>query len=171
MKPIFFKSTFNQSQSDAGRLPIERALKLLLPGFRRTIRPSPREDRKGADTKAIVGKRKVHIDYKIRSKDPRTWGEDDLAIELYSVVEKRIRGYQNKSTDFLLWIFKDTGRYVLVPFQPFLELYKTHWKEWEFWLTEPRQTTRLGLTTYSSSFAMVPFNIFETIATEVILEQ
>lgn len=170
MKPIAFKNAFTQSQLDADRLPIERALKLLLPGFIRTIKTSDKEDRKGADTKAIVGKRTVHIDYKIRSMDPREWGENDLAIEIHSVIEKRIRGYQNKTTDFLLWIFKDSGRFVLVPFKPFFALYEAHWKEWEFWLSEPRQTTRIGRTTYHSSYAMVPFKNFESIATEVTLD-
>lgn len=169
MNSINFKSSFKKSQVDAKAFPIDKALELLLPGFRHTIPTTDEEDRLGADAKAKINRDIAKLDYKVRSCDPRTWGEDDLVIEIYSVVEKQIRGYANRSTDYLVWIYSDTRRCVIIPFEKFKKIYAEHWTEWDFWLSEPDQTTRMGNTIYHSRFAKVPFEIFSPIAKEVTL--
>lgn len=165
-----FLNDLLKSKNDADSFPVVNALEELFPGLKRVQKTSRKEDLAGADRKAVLADHQhANIDLKVRSRDPKSWGEDDLVVELYSVYEKRIRGYRNKNTDFLLWIYTDTGRAVLIPFQPFLDIYEKHWDEWEHWLAEPMQWTRLRNCRYRSQFALVPYRYFEHIARVVTL--
>lgn len=165
-----FKNDLVKSREAAKAFPVQTALEMLLPGVAKILDVSRKEDLAGADCKIpLEDGTIVNIDFKVRSVDPRTWGVDDLAIEIYSVCEKQIRGYQDKSTDYLLWLFTSTNRTVLVPFEPFLDIYEEKWKEWEFWLAEPKQRTRMGNTFFHSQFAKVPFDRFRHIAAETEL--
>lgn len=117
----YFNKDLKQSLEDTRKLPIDEILAGLFPDLlsvRKCV--SDREDILGSDV--IVHQRYNHrkkVDLKFRSSDTLNWGHDDLAIEIWSVYEKRIPGYYGKETDYIVWIFKDTLRAVAVPFPAF----------------------------------------------------
>ena len=164
-----FKTSLRNSILATKAFPLRAALKQLVPGFMRYEFSSDSEDRQGYDLVVTTRWKTERFDLKLRSRDSRVWGEDDLIVEIYSVVESSIRGYQSRKTDRLLWLFTDTKRAVLFDFAKFREIYDRHFDEWEFWLSEPDQTTRLGHHTYHSRFAPVPFRYFASIAKEVTI--
>ncbi|GAJ02930.1 unnamed protein product, partial [marine sediment metagenome] len=83
-------------------------------------RASPEEDRHGTDfwvnrTNTLP---KLSIDLKAREIDPLSFDppKDDLALETYSNVANKTKGWtrdDSKRTDYILWFFKPTKRWVL----------------------------------------------------------
>lgn len=116
-----FEKSLSQSLRDTRELPLGRLLKELFPSLAAwTPTRNPRDDIDGSDGQLFLSDgRRYHIDLKFRTYDPLRWSNDDLAIELWSVLEKRIPGYRNKKTDYIVWVYKDTLRTVAVPFRPF----------------------------------------------------
>lgn len=116
-----FHHDLQRSINTTNQLPIDTILKSLFTdfiGFK--IVKNERQDRKGSDIIVILrGGKRLRVDLKIRSSDPLRWGNDDLAIEIWSVVEKRIPGYYAKNTDYIIWIFEDSLRAVAVPYRSF----------------------------------------------------
>ncbi len=164
-----FEKSFHASLESCRSLPMQRLLKELFPEMVRFFWADSRLDKMGSDLVVVLPDRQIHIDVKIRSDDPREWGEDDIAVELYSVVEKKKRGYQNEVCDYLLWGFEKTQRAVLVPFKPFQTYHAKYFAFWEKWRAELPQTTVLkDGTTYHSTFCFVPFDLIKPIAKEAI---
>lgn len=87
----------------------------------------------------------LSVDCKVREKDfIEVNGCDDLALESWSVVEKNKVGWTrdtSKQTDFVLWLWKDTGRWLLVPFQMLCKVFSDNWKEWRREFKTARQYT------------------------------
>jgi hypothetical protein len=98
-------------------------------------RANEKEDRHGTDywvtTKAG---QEYSIDIKAREKDWRKKHpkEDDLALESWSVKGKRVGWTRDtsKRTDYILWIWLDTGRNTLVPFPMLCSVFMDKWEEW-----------------------------------------
>lgn len=79
-------------------------------------------DRRGIDYWVILKSGvRISIDVKVREIDfAAKDGKDDLALESWSVVENRKPGWTwdgSKKTDYILWLWVDTGRWCLLPFQ------------------------------------------------------
>jgi hypothetical protein len=79
----------------------------------------------------------ISVDVKIRREDwaakPEPDRADDLALETWSVVEKRKIGWTRDSrqrTDYILWLWTDTGRWCLVPFAMLCAVFQEKWPEW-----------------------------------------
>jgi hypothetical protein len=73
------------------------------------------------------------IDVKYRKSDCQKYGDDDICLEVYSVVEKKKIGWtldDTKSTDWVLWIWGDTQRHEFLPFQELKQAFKMHGKKW-----------------------------------------
>ncbi len=102
----------------------------------------------------------VSVDCKIRKQDWLAKGKDDLALETWSVVEKRKVGWTrdvNKRTDYVLWLWKDTGRFVLIPFQMLLRVFESHWQVWrKKYQCNVQKTVRGGGREYHSECVFVP---------------
>jgi hypothetical protein len=79
----------------------------------------------------------LSVDVKIRREDwaakPEPDRADDLALEVWSVKEKNKIGWTRdagKRTDYVLWLWVDTGRWCLVPFAMLCAVFQDKWKEW-----------------------------------------
>lgn len=120
-----------------GRAISGTAEKILLdniPGAVSVAKSTDVEDRSGTDWWVCLenGKR-VSVDLKAREKDCQTFGNDDLALEILSVVEADKIGWTadaNKMTDFILWLWEDTGRWTLVSFCQLCAVFRDHYGEW-----------------------------------------
>jgi hypothetical protein len=114
---------------DIGQLLLER-----IPGALKISKASERDDRSGTDywidhARGVP----ISVDTKIRNEDPiEKRGRDDLALETWSVVGTKI-GWtldETKRTDYILWWFKPTRRWVLIPFLQLQAVFKIRQDEW-----------------------------------------
>lgn len=116
---------------------LEEILLANIPGACKVHLPHVSNDRNGTDrwVEMISGPSMLRIDAKVRTEDyafkPKP--EDDLALETWSVVEQKIVGWTrdtSKQTDFILWIWQDTGRWCLVPFRMLCRVFNDNWLAW-----------------------------------------
>lgn len=134
-----------------------------IPGAVAVTRASANDDRSGTDY--WVGRRNgaaLSVDTKVREHD---WAathadEDDLALETFSVIERNVIGWSRnpiKRTDYILWLWKDTGRWCLVPFPMLAAVTEQHWAEWrQIYRSARQRTVRTGTTEYHSECVFVP---------------
>ena len=169
--PRLFEKSLAKSFRDTESFPLNLAFSQLFPGFRSYSQSEKKFDLQGSDVRIQMGDRAIHADLKFRDTDPRLWREDDLAIELLSVVELGIRGYGNQRTDYIIWVFKNSGRVVAVPFAPFKRFYNVNWNYWYFWRAEkPQKTVMKNGYSYNSIHCYVPFDLVADMALEVQVE-
>jgi hypothetical protein len=101
----------------------------------------------------------LSVDCKVREQDWAPKGYDDVALETWSVVEKRIPGWtrdKEKQTDYVLWLWKDTGRWMLVPFQMLLGVFENCWVDWSSKHKTAKQFTPRQSGGYHSECVFVP---------------
>lgn len=122
------------SQGLASGATVDRVLLEGIPGSLMVHQAHSHNDRSGTDWWVEMrGGNFLSVDAKIRSEDWITKGKDDLALETWSVVEARKVGWTrdvNKRTDYVLWLWQDTGRWCLVPFQMLCGVFGDNWKRW-----------------------------------------
>jgi len=97
----------------------------------------------------------VSVDVKVRERD---FGQKDVALEVWSVVENKVEGWTrdpNKRTDYILWYWKDTKRSCLIPFQMLCGAFQDNWREWCDKYKTAKQYTDKG-TGYHSKCVFVP---------------
>lgn len=85
----------------------------------------------------------LSVDCKVREVDWSERGEDDLALETWSVIGQKV-GWtrdEGKRTDYILWLWMDTGRWCLVPFIMLCAVYQDKWEEWRNEYKTSRQHT------------------------------
>lgn len=120
------------------------------------------EDRNGTDyfVEMDSGKR-LSVDVKIREKDFSTinpaW--DDLALETFSVIEKEVVGWtrnSQKQTDYILWLWQDTGRWCLIPFIMLCNIFSENWESWKMRYKTKQQLTTFNGRKYHSECVFVP---------------
>jgi len=118
-----------------------------IPGALGAYKSTQEEDRSGVDwwVKHKSGHH-LSVDCKIRGRDFREDEErgfpDDLALETWSVVEKEIPGWtlrDDKKTDYILWLWKDTGRWCLVPFPMLCKVFQENMDRWVEYYGPPVQ--------------------------------
>ena len=119
-------------------------------------------DLRGADwwVEHASGKH-IAIDVKLRGKDYlRAEGRDDVALEKWSVKEKSIVGWtldESKITEFVLWYWRETGRFKLVSFALLCGTFKQHSEDWcERYPVKPQFTPRSS-SGYHSECVIVPW--------------
>lgn len=101
-------------------------------------------DRKGVDYWVFYGYDKsIAIDMKIREEDWKGKEKDDLALESWSVIGKKVGWTRDvtKRTDYVAWFWQDTGRYFLVPFRPLCAIFTQYWQQWREWFEVAQQTS------------------------------
>ena len=129
-----------------------------VPGAVIVTRATAEEDRRGTDywVSLATGKR-VSVDTKVRRRD---FGLDDLALETWSVVEERRIGWTrdaSKDTDYVLWLWEDSGKWRLVPFAMLCAVFIAHWSVWrKTYRRGVQRTTRAGRPAYHSEVVFVP---------------
>lgn len=133
-----------------------------IPGAVNVIAAHQKNDRQGIDWWVEMSTaRHLAVDAKVRESD---WAashpdEDDLALETWSVVESRIPGWTrdaDKRCDYVLWLWKETGRFCLVPFPMLCRVFARNWQSWAAAYKTSQQFTPRGGGGYHSECVFVP---------------
>ena len=125
---------------------IEPILMARMPNATAVSKASESADKQGTDywVERDNGLPALSVDIKARDHDyKKSRGRDDLALETYSVCNTKV-GWtrdQNKRTDYVLWYWRDTGRFLLVPFPPLCQVFERYWREWRETYGHWRQTS------------------------------
>ena len=135
-----------------------------LPGACKVVSAHKDNDRNGTDWWVETrGGNWLSVDAKVREQDwaakPGHIACDDLALEIWSVVEKSIIGWtrnKSKRTDYVLWLWKDTGRWCLVPFQMLCRVFEDNWRRWANTYKTRKQFTPRDHGGYHSECVFVP---------------
>ena len=112
---------------------IGRILRDRIPGCHAIEQAQENADRSGTDYWALrQDLPPLSIDVKVRSKDCQNFGNDDLALETWSVLNETPGWTRNekKRTDFVLWFWQDTGRFFLISFPALCKTFSRYWQEW-----------------------------------------
>ncbi len=155
-----FAEQLNQSRNC--RDEITSILQNQIPGVVAVHPAHACNDRRGTDYWCeMQSGNHLSVDVKIRSQDWSVRDEpnqaDDLALEIWSVKEKRIAGWtrdEAKRTDYVLWYWTDTGRWCLIPFAMLCHVFRDNWEAWsqEFQTATQRTPERC----YHSQCVFVP---------------
>jgi hypothetical protein len=143
-----FNNQLVMSTGTAANRTIGEILLETIPGSVRAIQAHSSDDKRGVDwwLDMLSGER-LPVDCKIRDDDPiPRFGAhcDDVALETWSVIEKRIPGWtldENKKTAYIFWLWKDTGRWCIVPFPLLVKAFKAKKDEWIKTYRVARQNT------------------------------
>lgn len=88
------------------------------------------DDKNGTDywVEVLSGDR-VSVDVKVREKD---YGKEDVALETWSVIDRRIGWTRDvkKRTDYILWVWISSRRWMLVPFPMLCHVFCESWETW-----------------------------------------
>ena len=123
------------------------------------------DDRSGTDYwVSIQSGQKLSVDVKVRKDDwaKRHPEQDDIALEVWSVIDVKIGWTRDtaKRTDYILWIWLETGRWMLVPFPMLCSVFEKYWEQWCRVYRAPIQTTRNpNGSQWKSQCVFVPRNV------------
>ena len=129
-----FDTQLRMSQGVAANASVEEILLSAIAGAGQVRRATPGEDRNGTDWWVdLPAGHSLSVDLKARTSDWKERGGDDLALEIWSVVESEIPGWTlnlEKRTDYILWWWQNTGRWCLVPFPMLRTVFSELLPEW-----------------------------------------
>ena len=143
---------------------VDRICQAQLPGFLSASHGNEVEDRAGIDfVLAMESGSSLFLDLKLRDKD---FGKDDVALEIWSVVPLRDDcadgrpGWtwdKKKKTDYVLFYWRDTCRFFLVPFHPLHRVFRANFRNWiAASFKTARQTTTENGGTWQSECIFIP---------------
>jgi hypothetical protein len=157
-----FNERMAMSQGIAATADVRMILLAEIPGAVNVTNAAPVNDKQGVDWWVEMSSaRHLAVDAKVRETD---WvsthpNEDDLALESWSVIEKEIPGWTRdaaKRCDYVLWLWKDTGRFCLVPFPMLCKVFSDNWKAWRTRFRTNQQFTPRSVGGYHSECIFVP---------------
>ena len=94
----------------------------------------PSDDRKGTDWWITMQSGEVEsLDIKVRKRDYSSNPlKDDLALEVWSVLNKKVGWTRDtsKRTNWIMWKWADTRRFLLEPFPWLCSVFVENWKAW-----------------------------------------
>jgi len=161
-KTYTFKDRLGLSQGYSQSKNIKEILLAQIPGALQIIPAHLKNDKHGTDwwIELAAGKF-LSVDVKVREEDfaLKPNGGDDLALETFSVVEKQIVGWTRsteKQTDYILWLWIDSGRWCLVPFPMLCKVFTDNWERWIKLFKKATQRTPQGNGFYTSECVFVP---------------
>jgi len=155
-KEYGFKERLGFSRGVAETDDLRELLKVNIPSaisVRTTIKI---DDEHGTD--AWVDRKNLpslSVDIKIRELDPIQYNppKDDLALETYSDIDKGTKGWTRnpqKRTDYVMWFFRPTKRWVLIPFPLLCRVFIEKWRIWKSqYRVAIQKTTEDGKCWYS----------------------
>jgi hypothetical protein len=141
---------------------IASVLRANIPNATNVIQATLNDDKHGTDywvQRLMVPA--LSVDIKTRDVDPITQYKpprDDLALETYSDVTRQTIGWTrdpNKRTDYILWYFTPTKRWVLVPFPMLCSVFIDKWQQWRSQYQTAQQRSSNGHT-WISECVFVP---------------
>jgi hypothetical protein len=155
-----FDERSRMSQSESSNLSIAEILVGQIPGAVNAHQSHETNDRNGVDwwVEHSSGKH-IGVDCKVREEDWSKKGFDDVALELWSVVEKKVVGWtlnESKRTDYILWFWRDTGRWMLIPFPFLVAVFKKNLNNWMGLYKKATQRTVMNGFSYHSECVFVP---------------
>ena len=146
------------TSSDAARI-----LKNCIPGACRVEKASTADDKKGIDFWVHrENERSLSVDIKTRKEDYFLRGQDDLALETWSVVEEKKIGWtrdSNKQCDYVMWLWQNSRRYCIVPFPILCSVFSERWEEWRGTYRIATQRTFGRMRAWHSECVFVPRKI------------
>jgi len=159
-----FKERMAFSDGHVAVATVEEVCLTNIPGAETIERSTAKSDRNGVDWWVYRrGANALAIDAKVRDEDwsvkPLPYRADDLALETWSVVEAQVVGWtrnENKSTDYILWLWKDTGRWCLVSFPMLCSVMQDNWEAWRQAYKHRQQFTPTNNGGYHSECVFVP---------------
>ena len=129
-----FNEQLRMSHGVSANRDIARILCDNIPGSQQAQIAGVADDRNGTDWWVTLGNgNRLSVDCKVRSRDyARLTGEDDLALETWSVIGKKVGWSRDptKRTEYILWLWQDTGRWCLIPFPMLCNVFSRCWEEW-----------------------------------------
>jgi hypothetical protein len=129
-----FDERMAMSQGHVQHADVRAILLANIPGALNVTVAHTVNDRTGVDYWVEMPGRHLSVDAKVREMDYALEGKDDLALETWSVIEKRVIGWTrnpDKRTDYILWLWKPTGRFCLLPFPMLCAVFTRYWQEWD----------------------------------------
>jgi len=129
-----FQGQLDMSEGVGNGKNIEEIILPHIPTAVKVVRANITDDRNGIDYWATLSSgQKKSIDLKARDED--FWkkkGQDDVALETWSVIGKKIGWTRdpNKQTDYIFFFWKDTERWMLVPFLMLYRVFCENYEEW-----------------------------------------
>ena len=157
-----FEERLAMSSGVAASADVRSILLKHIPGAVNAHQAATVNDRQGIDWWEEMSTAKhLAVDAKVREQDwaARNPHEDDLALESWSVVEKQVPGWTrdvNKKCDYVLWLWKDTGRFCLVPFPMLCGVFSRRWQSWRVDYKTRQQHTPRANGGYHSECVFVP---------------
>jgi len=157
-----FDERLAMSSGVAAVADVKMILLAQIPGAVSVTPAATANDKQGVDWWVEMSSaRHLAIDAKVREKD---WAsthpsEDDLALETFSVVEKGVVGWTRdaaKRCDYVLWLWKDSGRFCLIPFPMLCNVFSARWQEWRSQYKTAKQFTPRSSGGYHSECVFVP---------------
>lgn len=122
------------SQTSTIHGDVKAILLSVVPGAIDVIRAPSNDDRNGIDYwVSLSNGLRLAVDAKVRREDFACRGYDDLGLETFSVVEVGKLGWtldELKRTEYVLWLWQDTGRWCCVPFMMLCSVFRQHQDEW-----------------------------------------
>ncbi len=149
----------------AGEKDITTILLASFPTAVEVEKASTSDDRQGTDYWIIIQSgQRLSVDVKVRAMD---WAykhpdEDDVALETWSVVGTKIGWTRDvkKRTDYILWLWLDTGRWMLVPFPMLCSVFVRCWEEWRgAYKTRIQPTANRDGSQWKSECVFVPRSV------------
>lgn len=161
IKTFDFHQNLVISTGTSANLVIGEILLSTIPGSTRIIQANQQNDRNGIDWWVEMPGYWLGVDCKVRDIDPiKLYDKDDLALETWSVIEKKVIGWtldDTKKTDYVFWIWKDTGRWCLAPFMLLRKAFQVHRNDWVVRFRVAKQRTKgNGRSEYHSECVFVP---------------
>lgn len=118
------------------------------------------DDKQGVDYWVILANdHRLAVDVKVRTEDYyRKRGVDDLALETWSVIDSKVGWTRDpdKRTDYVLWMWQDTGRWCLIPFHLLCAVFQDKWRQWKMAYKTSRQRTHNRNGSWVSECVFVP---------------
>ena len=156
-----FNEQLAMSQGISESKSVKEIIQNNIPGALYVFQANSKNDKNGTDWWVECSSGKfLSVDVKVRGDDYLKKGFDDLALETFSVVEKSIIGWTrnaDKQTDYIVWFWKDTGRWCLVPFKMLCKVFQENWVQWkEIYQCSLQETTKNGCALYHSECVFVP---------------
>lgn len=115
------------------------------------------DDKNGTDYwVSLVSGDRVSVDVKVRERD---FGQEDVALETWSVIGRQVGWTRDvkKRTDYILWAWLSSNRWMLVPFPMLCHVFCENWERWsKSYKTSVQKTNNQNGSQWKSQCVFVP---------------